>query len=147
MIQLDIDGIELKLRRVDDKTQVFDPIRKKWLVLTPEEHVRQYMLQYMMDKLQYPPALISVEKQIMVGTLSRRFDIVVYDRNHRPWMLVECKAPDVPISERTLHQLLQYHSTMQCPYWVLSNGPQTYCADACDVTSIKWLNALPAYKG
>jgi hypothetical protein len=79
--------------------------------------------------------------------MPKRFDIVVYDRDHKPWMLVECKSPDVPVSESTLRQLLQYQQTMQCHYWVLSNGPQTFCADACDVTDVKWLNALPLYKG
>lgn len=147
MITLDIQGIDLRLRTEDERTQVYDPIRRRWFMLTPEEHVRQYILQYLIGKLQYPSALISVEKQILVGGMAKRFDIVVYDRNHKPWMLIECKAPDVPISERTLFQLLQYHSALLCPYWVLSNGPSTYCADAGDVTDIKWLESFPVYNG
>jgi hypothetical protein len=146
MIMLDFSNITLRLRKVENKTQVFDPIRKKWLVLTPEEHVRQYLLQYLIETLNYPTGLIAVEKKILVGTMAKRFDVVVYDRNHQPWLLAECKAPDIMITETTLHQLLQYQRTTQCRYWLLTNGHQTYCADACNLKQIKWLGHLPAYE-
>ena len=146
MISVNFSDIQLKLQKTDGKTTVFDPIRKKWLVLTPEEHVRQYMIGYLKDVLQYPASLFSVEKTIMVGGMSKRFDIVIYNRNdHKPWMLLECKAPEVDITEKTLHQLLNYQRTMQCNYWVLTNGHQTFCADACDVNNINWLSSLPTY--
>jgi len=145
MIPLNLSDIQLNLRKTDGKTTVFDPIRKKWLVLTPEEHVRQYMLVYLINTLQYPSALIAVEKNIRVGNVNKRFDIVVYSREHKPWMLVECKEPGVPVSETTLQQLLNYQRTVQSHYWLLTNGHQTYCADARDVQNIKWLVSLPAY--
>lgn len=104
------------------------------------------MVTYLADKLRYPMALLSVEKAIMVGALKKRFDIVVYNRDHKPWMLVECKAPEVPITEKTLHQLLSYHQTIQCNYWVLSNGHQVFCADATDTANIKWLTSFPGYE-
>jgi hypothetical protein len=145
MISLNLTNIQLKLRKADGKTTVFDPIRKKWLILTPEEHVRQYMIGYLTGKMQYPAALIAVEKTIKVGKVNKRFDIVVYNREHKPWMLVECKAPEIPVSETTMQQLLNYQRTMQCNYWVLTNGHQTFCADACDVHDIKWLTSFPVY--
>ena len=145
MIHTDFSTIQLKLRQTDGKTSVFDPIRKKWLVLTPEEHVRQYMIHYLTATMQYPASLLAVEKTIKVGNVNKRFDIVVYNRDHTPWMLVECKAPEVPVSEKTLQQLLNYQRTMQCNYWLLTNGHQTFCADARDVQNIKWLTSLPAY--
>ncbi|MCW3120794.1 MAG: hypothetical protein JWQ38_286 [Flavipsychrobacter sp.] len=145
MIDPDFSNIRLKLQQTDGKTSVFDPIRRKWIILTPEEHVRQYMIQYLTDTMHYPASLMSVEKTIQVGDLKKRFDIVVYSREHKPWMLVECKEPGVPISEQTLHQLLSYQRVMQCSYWLLTNGPQTFCADACDVNNIKWMDSLPAY--
>lgn len=145
MVQLDISGIQLKLRTQDGGTQVFDPVRKRWFVLTPEEHVRQYLIQVLFSKLAYPLSLFSVEKQLQVGAMQKRFDVVVYDRDHRPWMLAECKAPDVPVTEQTLMQLLNYQRTTQCRYWLLTNGHQTFCADACDITDIKWLDELPPY--
>jgi hypothetical protein len=145
MIPLNFSNIQLKLRQTDGKTTVFDPVRKKWLVLTPEEHVRQYMIRYMIDVLQYPAALFAVEKLIQVGELNKRFDLVIYNRDHKPWMLVECKAPEVPITETTLRQLLSYQRTVQCNYWLMTNGHKTFCADACDVEHIQWLADLPAY--
>jgi hypothetical protein len=145
MIALDFSGIELKLKQEEGRTLVFDPMRKKWLVLTPEEHVRQYLLLYLSEKMDYPAGMMSVEKQVRVGDMNKRFDIVVYDRMHKPWMLVECKSPDVMITEAALHQLLQYQNVVQCNYWVLTNGHQLFCADASDITSIKWLEQLPDY--
>jgi len=145
MISIDFSYIQLRLRKEDGVTQVYDPIRKKWVALTPEEHVRQYLLDYLINTLQYPAALIAVEKQITLGTLTKRFDIVVYNRNHQPWLLTECKAPEIAINDATLNQLLQYHNTLQCQYWVLFNGHQLYCADASDKSTIQWMNELPAY--
>jgi len=146
MITLNFTGVALKLKKDDGTTRVFDPIRKKWLVLTPEEHVRQHILHYMVHVAQYPAAMLAVEKQIKINNRIKRFDIVVYDREHKPWMLVECKAPEVAINETTMHQLLSYQNVVQCHYWVLTNGHQTWCANACDVNNIMWMQQLPAYE-
>ncbi|MEZ5016805.1 MAG: type I restriction enzyme HsdR N-terminal domain-containing protein [Flavipsychrobacter sp.] len=145
MIDIDFSSVALRLKKEHNKTYVFDIIRKGWYVLTPEEHVRQYFLHYITETLQYPSSLIAVEKLIVVGSLRKRFDIIVYNRDHKPWMLIECKAPEVPITELTLNQLLSYQQTAQCSYWVITNGHQNFCADACDINNIKWLNALPSY--
>lgn len=142
---LDISGIQLQLKQSEGKTLVYDPVRKKWLVLTPEEHVRQYFLHHIIHNLKYPAGMIAVEKKIIYGSLSKRFDVVVYNREHQPWMLAECKEPATFITETTLHQLLQYQRTMQCHYWVLTNGHQLFCADACDTGNILWSGQLPAY--
>lgn len=146
MIDLDLISADLKLKQENGKTYVFDPVRKKWVVLTPEEHVRQCMLYYLANTLQYPVSLMAVEKKIMLQAIPRRFDIVIYNSDHMPWMLIECKEPGVPLSEKTLHQLLQYQRIVQCNYWVLTNGHQTFCADACNVHSINWMNKLPVYE-
>lgn len=145
MISIDFSDIQLKLLQIEGKMNVFDPVRKKWIILTPEEHVRQYILQHMISTMQYPSSLIAVEKTIQVGEMSKRFDIVVYSREHKPWMLVECKEPQVAISQKTLHQLLNYQRTMQSNYWLLTNGHQTFCANASDITNINWMDSLPAY--
>lgn len=145
MITLDFSNIQLKLRHDGAKVNVFDPIRKKWLILTPEEHVRQHLLHYLAEVMHYPASLIAVEKTIKVGRLNKRFDIVVYNRDHKPWMLVECKSPEVPVSEKTLHQLLSYQGVVQCNYWLLTNGHQAFCADAQDMENIKWVGSLPQY--
>jgi Type I restriction enzyme R protein N terminus (HSDR_N). len=146
VLQLNFSLVNLTLKKQDGKTLVFDPVRKIWVILTPEEHVRQYVLKYLIEQANYPVALISVEKKMMVGNMPKRYDIVVYDRQHKPWMLIECKAPDITISEQTLRQLLQYQQAVQCRYWMLSNGPQSYCADAGNAANITWLEELPAYE-
>ena len=146
MIKTDFSSIQLKLDNSQDKARVYDPIRKKWIILNPEEHVRQYILHYLLVYMRYPQSLIAVERSIKVGKLNKRFDIVIYDKNHKPWMLVECKAPEVAVSEKTLHQLLSYQQTIQGRYWLLTNGHQTLCADATDEQHIKWLQSLPAYE-
>lgn len=146
MVTLDLSELRLRLQQEAEKTLVFDPVRKKWLKLTPEEHVRQYILQFLLQRLQYPASLIAVEKKILVGKMNKRFDIVVFDRSYRPWMLIECKEPQVPISEQTLFQLLQYNRTLSCKYWVLSNGHETFCAEADTDMNITWLNTLPTYQ-
>lgn len=145
MIAIDFSGIELPVRREKEKLTIFDPLRKKWLVLTPEEQVRQYLLQYLIQIKGYPKTLIAVEKKIKVGAMDKRFDIVVYNRHHEPWMLVECKAPEVLIDQATLFQLLNYQRTIQCDYWVMSNGHQHFCADARNIHAISWLTDLPLY--
>ncbi|MBX2905735.1 MAG: type I restriction enzyme HsdR N-terminal domain-containing protein [Taibaiella sp.] len=137
----------MRTKQEEGRAMVFDPIRRGWFVLTPEEHVRQYLVRYLLDVLQYPSALIAVEKLVKVGNLNRRYDVVVFGRDHKPWLLAECKSPDVPVSEATLHQLLAYHSAMPARYWLLTNGAQTFCADAGSVADIQWLSALPAYGG
>ncbi|RYZ33879.1 MAG: type I restriction enzyme HsdR N-terminal domain-containing protein [Sphingobacteriales bacterium] len=146
MVTIDLTGIELQLRSQDDRMQVFDPVRRKWVVITPEEHVRQRLLLYMINKLGYPAGLIAVEKKVTYGNLTRRFDIVVYNGKHEPWMMVECKEPDVPLTEKALYQLLSYHRTIPCKFWFLSNGHQNYCADASDTTEVRWISLLPAYE-
>ena len=145
MIVLDFSEVSLKLKKESSKTYVFDIIRKKWIVLTPEEHVRQYLINFLCQKMNYPTALIAVEKKIVVGSVTKRFDIVVFNRNHQPWLLAECKAPEIDINNTTLYQLLSYHSSIPCRYWLMTNGHQSFCADACDVNNIHWLSQLPVY--
>ncbi len=143
MIEIDISDIDLKLKKEDGNTYVFDLIRKKWVMLTPEEHVRQYVLQYLVSKRSYPASRIAVEKQITVNNIKKRFDAVVFDEHHKPWMIIECKAPEVTITEKTLNQVLQYHNELQCSYWYITNGRQNYCADACS-DEVVWLEDLPS---
>ena len=147
IMEPDFSGISLPLKKEEGKTKVYDPVRRKWLVLTPEEHVRQYLLQYLIQVKEYPASLIAVEKKVNVNGMEQRYDMVVFNREHKPWMLVECKAPEVPVTEAVLHQLLRYHSNLQCRYWVVCNGHTLFCADAVDYNEIKWLEDLPVYNG
>ena len=114
-----------RTRNQGGKTFIFDPLRKKWLLLTPEEWVRQNFVQYLVQVKKYPASLIAIEKVLQLGELKKRFDILVYDNDHRPWMMVECKAPEVPLEFTVLFQLLHYNISIPVPYLVITNGE--YC--------------------
>lgn len=146
MISLPLLQKSLPLRTEAGVTQVFDPVRRAWFVLTPEEHVRQLLLRYLLEDLHYPSSLIAIERKIG-GLLPRRFDLVVYDRHmHQPWLLAECKAPEVAVTEAAFHQLLAYQKTLSARYWLLTNGVTTFCADAAEPSTPRWLDALPPYE-
>lgn len=112
-------------KRMQNNTQeIFDPVRKIWILLTPEEWVRQHFVQFLLS-LGYPATLIAVEKKIELGDLYKRCDIVVYSRDMKPFMIVECKQMDVPLSQQVLDQILRYHITLQPPYLIITNGAFT----------------------
>jgi hypothetical protein len=144
MIPIVFPEYDFKIKQEEGRSFIFDLVRKKYVILSPEEWVRQHILHYLVGAMQYPRGLISVEKEIIVNRLRKRYDIVVFSPDRIPWMLVECKEPAVAISDQTLKQLLRYHQTLQCPFWMLSNGRQHYCAQIRDAGP-KWLAALPSY--
>lgn len=113
-----------KIKAINGKNQIFDPFRKAWVVITPEEWVRQNLLQYLVQTLHYPSSLIAVEKEIKLGELSKRFDIVVY-KNEEPWMIIECKEAKVALNEKTMEQILQYQQVLGAKYLFISNGHET----------------------
>jgi len=125
MIPVQFPEHDFKIKIIKGRESIFDAMRKQWLVLTPEEWVRQNFLQYMIQTMAYPASLISVEREIALGELRKRFDIVVYDRNGKPWMLVECKAMDIALDQYVLQQILNYNQTLQVKYLMLTNGGYT----------------------
>ena len=126
MILIKYPTPDFKIELRNDQPFIFDTIRRKWLLLQDEEWVRQNFVQYLLQVMQYPKSLIALEKEIYLGDLKKRFDILVYDYNHKPWMLVECKREKVPISENTLHQVLRYNLSMPAEYLIITNGNQNY---------------------
>jgi hypothetical protein len=124
MIVLQYPSYPFKIKALQGKDQIFDPFRKSWVLLTPEEWVRQNLLQYLVQNLQYPASLIAVEKEIKLGELSKRFDIVVY-KNELPWMIIECKEAKVALNEKTMLQVLQYQQVLMAQYLFMSNGHET----------------------
>ncbi len=105
---------------------IFDAIRKQWLVLNEEEWVRQNFVQYLIQVLHYPAAFIALEKEITLGELKKRFDILVYDKNHKPWMLIECKGKDIKLEEPALLQVLRYNISVPASFLIITNGNSTY---------------------
>ena len=108
---------------------VMDPIRKKNIILQPEEMVRQLLLQWFITKTIYGRNSLQVEKLISINKLSRRFDIVVYDKKIQPFILVECKAPNVAIDQNVFNQISAYNSNLNAPYLLVSNGLGTWFAE------------------
>ena len=111
----------------DGRTKVFDPIRKIYCTLTPEEEVRQKMLYYLVEQKKYPSGLIAVEYSIKVNGLPKRCDIVVFNKSGVPEMIVECKAEYVPITQKVLDQAIRYYSGMNVDYLLLTNGKTIFC--------------------
>lgn len=118
---------KLTTKEEDGKQWIFDPIRKKYLVLLPEELVRQLLLQYLIEIKKFPAGRINVEKQLTVLSSKRRFDMVIYDKNANPKMLIECKAPNVKINQKTFEQIAKYNLSIQADYLLVTNGIETYC--------------------
>nr|WP_256534144.1 type I restriction enzyme HsdR N-terminal domain-containing protein [Lewinella sp. JB7] len=107
---------------------VFDDVRKKWLVLQPEEFVRQLLLHFLIGDMKYNRNRITVERGVRVNDDPRRTDILVFDRDMRPFLLVECKAPRVPLSTDTFRQAAHYNGPLRVPYLMISNGRESYVA-------------------
>ncbi|MEO7311463.1 MAG: type I restriction enzyme HsdR N-terminal domain-containing protein [Chitinophagaceae bacterium] len=125
MIPVQFPPHEFKMKEQDGREMIFDTFRKQWVVLTPEEWVRQNFLQWLVQVLQYPASLISIEREIMLGDLRKRFDIAVYNRSGKPWLLVECKGMDVRLDETVLHQVMRYNQALEVSYLVITNGSFT----------------------
>ncbi|MCL2245788.1 MAG: type I restriction enzyme HsdR N-terminal domain-containing protein [Lentimicrobiaceae bacterium] len=111
----------LKLRTQNNVEQVFDPIRKKWVTFTEEEKVRQFFILQLINELNVPASHISVERQITVNGLTKRYDIVVY-KDAKPWMVVECKAPHIPLTQEVLDQAGRYNQTLNAEIIGVTNG-------------------------
>ena len=116
-----------KTQQQGDRTLVFDPLRKRYCALTPEEEVRQKVLYLLVEHLGVPAGLIAVEYSIKVNGLDKRCDAVVFGKDGVPLMIVECKAATVKLSQNTLEQAVRYHSALQPKYLLLYNGQECYC--------------------
>lgn len=125
MIKIEFPEHDFKIRTEQAVEKIFDPIRKKWLVLTPEEWVRQNILQYIIQVKKYPASLIAVEKEILLGELKKRCDLVVYSKKLVPWMIIECKEMNANLDGKVLEQVLRYHITLPAQFLMLTNG--SYC--------------------
>jgi hypothetical protein len=113
------------IKEENGKTIIFDSLRKKWLLLTPEEWVRQNFIQSLIQQHNYPSSLIAIEKEIQLGELKKRFDILVYNKEHQPWLMVECKASSVELDENVLNQVLRYNMAVPVSFILITNGDQT----------------------
>jgi hypothetical protein len=126
MIVMNFPEPAFRMKQVNGKDMILDLLRKKWLPLTPEEWVRQNFIQSLVQIHAYPSSLIAMEKEIQLGELKKRFDILVYDKLHQPWMMIECKAPSVDLNEKVFNQLLRYNIAVPVSFMLITNGSSTF---------------------
>lgn len=141
---LNFPSYNIRTKNTQKNTLVFDRWRKKWVVLTPEEWVRQHCLYFLSESCGIPAAWIAVEKEIHVQQNPKRFDIAVFAPDTRLWLLVECKAPQAVLNQEVLDQINRYNTQLNCPYLMLTNGMQhIFCQ--CSGSEIQFLEQLPKY--
>ncbi len=127
MKRLNLPTYSFNIKLIEQRKYIFDFIRKKFVILTPEEWVRQNFLRYLVEEKKYPVSLIFVEKEFKLNNLSKRSDAVVYDRIGRPVLMMEFKAPEVSIDQNVFDQIARYNLELQVKYLIISNGMGHYC--------------------
>ncbi len=146
MQQLNLPLYQFKMKKDGERIQIFDAIRKKYVVLTPEEWVRQNILQYLIQEKNFPSSLIAVEAGLKYNQLQKRADVLVYDKSGSPFLLVECKAPEVKITQDTFDQIARYNLIFKVKYLVVTNGLNHFCCimDYTD-NSYQYLEFIPTF--
>ena len=145
MIKMEFPTPDFSTRKVGESLQVFDPIRSIWIILQPEEWVRQNLINWFIKTKHIPSAFIAVEQSLKTDSLSKRCDVLIYDRNHLPWMLAEVKAQGVELNGLVLTQVLNYHRGIPVKYILITNGDQCYVADI-NQTENHWLDQFPQFE-
>ena len=146
MKRLNFPNYEFRLKKEGQKRFIFDLIRKKYVQLSSEEWVRQNCIQYLIREKKYPKSLISVEKKLSINTLTKRYDIIIFNSSGEIYLLVECKSPKVKISQKTFDQLSRYNLAFKSRYVMVTNGLTHYFCEV-DYVNKKYsfLKELPTY--
>jgi len=147
MQALNLPPYQFKLKNNGAKSHIFDAIRKKYVVLTPEEWVRQNFLQYLILDKKYPASLIAVEAGLKYNQLQKRMDVLIYDKQGSPHLMVECKAPEVKITQDVFDQVARYNMVFKVKYLVVTNGLHHFCClmDYTD-NSYVYLEQIPVFE-
>ena len=144
---LNLPSYSFTIKEENKKTKIFDEIRKKYLVLTPEEWVRQNVIKYLVEEKGYPKGLIAIEKGLSLNGLKKRTDILIYDKNGAPVLMVECKAPSIKINQDTFDQIGRYNINFKLPYLFVTNGMQHYIAKVdFEEERFSFLKEVPNYE-
>jgi len=147
MQKLNFSDYSFRFKNSENKVSVFDEIRKKFIVLTPEEWVRIHVVQFLIQEKNYPKSLINVEKLIKINTISKRYDIVVYQPNGEIFLLIECKKPDVSINQLVFDQIARYNLTLKAKYLMVTNGLNHYfCQMDFEQERYVFLKDIPDYE-
>lgn len=127
MDALNFPAYPFQLKTSENKTLIFDIIRKKYVHLTPEEWVRQHCIWFLIEEKKYRKSLMNLEKQLLLNNRKKRTDVVAYDLQGKPYLIVECKAPHIPITQNTFDQIARYNMELNAKYLLLTNGQEHYC--------------------
>ena len=147
MQKLQFPTYSFRFKNSENKIAIFDEIRKKFILLTPEEWVRQHVVQYLLQEKNYPKSYINVEKLIKINSLNKRYDIVVYQPNGELFLLIECKAPEVKINQETFDQIARYNLVLNAKYLMVSNGLNHYfCQMDFENEKYIFLEELPSFE-
>ncbi|MDC1324433.1 type I restriction enzyme HsdR N-terminal domain-containing protein [Flavobacteriaceae bacterium] len=146
MQNLNFPTYSFRLKNSENNTHIFDVVRKKFVVLQPEEWVRQHCVQYLIQEKKYPISLINVEKVVLINGLKKRYDIVIFNSDGSLALVVECKAPKVKITQAAFDQIAQYNLALKAPYLMVTNGLNHYfCTMNHDLESFEFLETIPNY--
>ncbi|KAA6441511.1 type I restriction enzyme HsdR N-terminal domain-containing protein [Dyadobacter flavalbus] len=145
MEPLNLPSFAYKVKQVSGKPYIFDIIRRKFVSLTPEEWVRQHFIHLLITHYGYPKSLFAVETGLKYNSLAKRTDIVILSVDSLPFLLVECKAPSVPVNEAVLAQIGRYHFTLQPRFLAVTNGIDHYCFKIVN-GQIHYLDDFPKYR-
>jgi hypothetical protein len=145
MVKVEFPKPHFKIKEEAGKEFIFDELRRQWVRLTPEEWVRQNVIQYLIQIKKYPAALIGIEKEIKLGELKKRFDILIYDTSHKPWMMIECKAMEVKLDDEVLQQVLRYNQSIPVKFLTITNGSYTVCYQK-NEKELESIPDLPAFE-
>jgi len=138
---------KLSLKTESGKRYIYDPIRRKHLVLQPEELVRQLIVQYLLTEKNYPIGKIALEVGLKVNNLQKRCDILIYDHNFQPFFVIECKAAQVPVNAAVFEQAAIYNMALNVPYLMVSNGIASYCCRIIQAEErFEFLNEIPNWE-
>jgi hypothetical protein len=147
MQKLHFPTYSFRFKNSENKVAIFDEIRKKFIILTPEEWVRQHIVQYLLQDKKYPKSYINVEKLIKINDLNKRYDIIVYQPNGEIYLLIECKAPEVTITQQTFDQIARYNLVLNAKYLMVSNGLNHYfCQMDFEKEKYVFLKELPEFE-
>lgn len=146
MQKLNFPTFTFRFKNSENKVAIFDEIRKKFIILTPEEWVRQHVVQFLLQEKKYPKSYVNVEKLIKINDLNKRYDIVVYQPNGELFLLIECKAPEVKIAQQTFDQIARYNLVLKAKYLMVTNGLNHYfCQMDFENEEYIFLKELPSY--
>ncbi|PNQ72621.1 restriction endonuclease subunit R [Hanstruepera neustonica] len=146
MQELQFPTYAFRFKSSENKVSIFDPIRKKFVILQPEEWVRQHCIQYLTQDKGYPISLVNVEKELRVNDLKKRYDIVVYNSDGSIHLIVECKAPHILINQETFDQIARYNLSLNASYLMVTNGlNHYYCQMDMESERYNFLKDIPHY--